>query len=45
MAKSLIQSYDGFTEIKSDNQSLTNETVVTKGAYTLLMKMKNTSEE
>ncbi len=39
-------SENGFTEIiLSDNQSLTNDTIVTKGAYTLLMKMKNTSEE
>ena len=35
-----------FTEIVfSDNQNLVNETFVIKGAYSLLMKMKNTSEE
>ncbi len=39
-------SENGFTEIiMDDNQSLTNDRFVTKGAYTLLMKMKNTSEE
>jgi len=39
-------SENGFTEIiPAQNQNLNNETVVIKGAYTLLMKMKNTSEE
>lgn len=39
-------SENGFTEIMlSDNQNLKDDTLVTKGAYTLLMKMKNTSEE
>lgn len=34
---------NGFTEIIGDN--LTNQTLVTKGAYNLLMTMKNKSEE
>jgi membrane fusion protein, heavy metal efflux system len=39
-------SENGFTEIRlSDNQNLKDDILVTKGAYTLLMKMKNTSEE
>lgn len=35
---------NGFTEILSP-QHLQNQTIVTKGAYTLLMKMKNISDE
>lgn len=35
---------NGFTEIK-DAASLSGKEIVGKGAYTLLMKMKNTSEE
>ena len=35
-------SENGFTEILSDN--LNEASIVTKGAYTLLMKMKNTEE-
>lgn len=39
-------SENEFTEIIfSDNQNLINETFVTRGAYSLLMKMKNTQEE
>ena len=37
-------SENGFTEISID-EKLANETFVLKGAYNLLMKMKNTSEE
>jgi len=37
---------NGFTQISfADNADMTNKTFVTKGAYTLLMKMKNTEEE
>jgi membrane fusion protein, heavy metal efflux system len=37
---------NGFTQITFDNNAdMTNKTFVTKGAYTLLMKMKNTEEE
>ena len=35
---------NGFTEITLD-EKLLNEMFVTKGAYNLLMKMKNTAEE
>lgn len=36
---------NGFTQITfTDNVDMTNKTFVTKGAYTLLMKMKNTAE-
>lgn len=39
-------SENGFTEIiLSDNQNLKDDILVMKGAYTLLMKMKNTSDE
>ncbi len=39
-------SENGFTAIISDNATtLSQQTVVTKGAYNLLMKMKNSSEE
>ncbi len=39
-------SENGFTQIVfPDNFDATNKTFVTKGAYTLLMKMKNTEEE
>jgi membrane fusion protein, heavy metal efflux system len=39
-------SENGFTEIiLDDNQNLKDDSLVTKGAYTLLMKMKNTSDE
>ena len=37
-------SENGFTEISID-EKMANETFVLKGAYNLLMKMKNTSEE
>ena len=37
-------SENGFTEISIDKK-MANETFVSKGAYNLLMKMKNTSEE
>lgn len=37
---------NGFTQITfADNSDLSNKIFVTKGAYTLLMKMKNTEEE
>lgn len=37
---------NGFTQIAfPDNFDMTNKTFVTKGAYTLLMKMKNTEDE
>lgn len=37
---------NGFTQITfADEADITNKTFVTKGAYTLLMKMKNTEEE
>jgi len=39
-------SENGFTEIIVDtNQSLKDNALVTKGAYTLLMKMKNISDD
>ncbi len=39
-------SENGFTQIIfPENKDLRNRTFVTKGAYTLLMKMKNTEEE
>lgn len=39
-------SENGYTAITSENAiTLSQETIVTKGAYTLLMKMKNASEE
>lgn len=38
------ESKDGFVEIKNI-QSLQNQKIVSKGAYALLMKMKNTEEE
>lgn len=38
-------SENGYTEITSDKQKLTAQAIVTKGAYSLLMKMKNTDEE
>ncbi|MEO6894487.1 MAG: efflux RND transporter periplasmic adaptor subunit [Ginsengibacter sp.] len=38
------KSENGFTEIISD-KDLSGKTVVTKGAYTLLMSLKNTEEE
>ena len=37
-------SENGFTEISAD-EKLANETFVTKGAYNLLMKMKNTADD
>jgi cobalt-zinc-cadmium efflux system membrane fusion protein len=38
-------SENGFTQISfPDKSDMTNITFVTKGAYTLLMKMKNTEE-
>ena len=37
-------SENGFTEITID-EKLANETFVFKGAYNLLMKMKNTADE
>ena len=38
-------SENGFTQITfADNNDMLNKTFVTKGAYTLLMKMKNTEE-
>ena len=37
---------NGFTQINfPDNADMTNKTFVIKGAYTLLMKIKNTEEE
>lgn len=37
---------NGYTQITfSDSSDISNKIVVTKGAYTLLMKMKNTEEE
>lgn len=38
------KSENGFTEIISD-KDLSGKTIVTKGAYTLLMSLKNTEEE
>jgi cobalt-zinc-cadmium efflux system membrane fusion protein len=38
-------SKDGFTELISGNTNLHNQIFVTKGAYSLLMKMKNTGED
>ena len=39
-------SENDFTQIEfPDNADLSNELFVIKGAYTLLMKMKNTEEE
>jgi cobalt-zinc-cadmium efflux system membrane fusion protein len=38
-------SKDGFTELVSSNKDLQNQIFVTKGAYSLLMKMKNTGED
>lgn len=39
-------SENGYTSIISENAiTLSQQTIVTKGAYTLLMKMKNASEE
>ncbi len=41
-----VNTENGFTQIAfPDNMDLGNKTFVTKGAYTLLMKMKNTEEE
>jgi cobalt-zinc-cadmium efflux system membrane fusion protein len=37
-------SQDGFTIIESP-KNIDNKKIVVKGAYTLLMKMKNVSEE
>lgn len=37
-------SSNGYTEIMNANDKLVNRTVVTKGAYSLLMKLKNTGE-
>ena len=37
---------NGFTQITfADSTDMRSKTFVTKGAYTLLMKMKNTEEE
>lgn len=36
---------NGWIEIKNQDQSLFSKTIVTKNAFTLLSKMKNTSEE
>lgn len=36
---------NGYTEVNLDNNEMNNATFVTNGAYSLLMKMKNTSEE
>ncbi|GAB2976882.1 efflux RND transporter periplasmic adaptor subunit [Mucilaginibacter puniceus] len=36
---------DGYTEVSVEGKDISNQTFVTKGAYTLLMKMKNTAEE
>lgn len=42
----LQNAEDGFTQIAfSDTQEIGSKTFVTQGAYTLLMKMKNTEEE
>ena len=35
----------GYIEVSATGSNLSNQTFVTKGAYTLLMKMKNTAEE
>jgi cobalt-zinc-cadmium efflux system membrane fusion protein len=35
----------GYIEVSATAKDLSNQTFVTKGAYTLLMKMKNTAEE
>ena len=35
---------DGYIQINNANE-LANKKIVTKGAYTLLMKLKNTEEE
>jgi cobalt-zinc-cadmium efflux system membrane fusion protein len=41
-----LNTENGFTQITlSDNTDIINKTIVTKGAYTLLMTMKNTEEE
>ncbi len=36
---------DGYTEVSVDGKDISKQTFVTKGAYTLLMAMKNTAEE
>ena len=38
-------SADGFVELMASGSELKNQTFVTNGAYSLLMKMKNTSED
>jgi cobalt-zinc-cadmium efflux system membrane fusion protein len=38
-------SKDGFTELVAGDNDLRNQFFVTKGAYSLLMKMKNTGED
>jgi len=38
-------SADGFVELMAGGSELKNQTFVTNGAYSLLMKMKNTSED
>jgi cobalt-zinc-cadmium efflux system membrane fusion protein len=38
-------SKDGFTELIAGNSNLRNQVFVTKGAYSLLMKMKNTEQD
>ncbi len=38
------KSENGFTEIISE-KDLSGKTIVTKGAYTLLISLKNTEEE
>ena len=35
----------GYIEVSAQGKDLSNQTFATKGAYTLLMKMKNTAEE
>ncbi|RZA02515.1 MAG: efflux RND transporter periplasmic adaptor subunit [Sphingobacteriaceae bacterium] len=36
---------DGYTEVSAYGKNISKQTFVTKGAYTLLMAMKNTAEE
>jgi cobalt-zinc-cadmium efflux system membrane fusion protein len=38
-------SQGGYTEILKGNSSINNKSIAVKGAYTLLMQLKNTEEE
>jgi cobalt-zinc-cadmium efflux system membrane fusion protein len=38
-------SQGGYTEILNENSSINNKSIAVKGAYTLLMQLKNTEDE